>query len=288
MSTYRALPDNLKDIADATQKYLIREYGLNSSKIKIECGLSDDISFSPTIHVVSNDKHIICAEVVEELFTPDIEQFVLACRNYSLPVKLYVAVRRGQFPSYDQKVLKTAKDNGIAILEIHPPSQGTLINQAPVPQSIGGLRAFVLHEYPAKYREQIKRGIETFRNGNPVKGCSDIYDLIEQLSRKIGKKCAVISGGLKNTNSFDWDRESWANILEFMKNNVNKAAIGCPKLNTQLFSRLIGMTEYRNESGHIPSSVQKLIERDKQLRTRFESAMDELAQLIDAVKPLRI
>jgi hypothetical protein len=47
-------------------------------------------------------------------------------------------------------------------------------------------------------------------------------------------------------------------------------------------------TEYRNETGHKPASLPKKIERDKQLRTRFESAMDELGRLIEAARPLRV
>jgi len=286
MNTYRALPDNLKDFADATQKYLTKELGL--AAIKVEQEVHRDVDFRPTLSAKSTDKHIICAEVVEQLFTPDIEQFVLACRNHSLPVKLYVALPKGQFLSYEQKVLKFARENGIAILEISPPNHGTLITTPPVSLSLGGLRAFDLHKFPAKYREPLKQAIETFKNGNPAKGCSEVYDEIEQLTRRIGKKCESITGGLVKAAAFDWDKAAWTSILEFLKNNVNKSVINCPQMNNQLFSRLIGITEYRNETGHKPSSLQTRIDRDKQLRTRFESAVDELRCWIEATRPLRV
>ena len=286
MNTYRALPDNLKEYADATHKYLCKELGL--AAIKIEHEVHREIEFRPTLSAISTDKHIICAEVVEQLFTPDIETFVLACRNYSLPVKLYVTVRKGQFQAYDPKVLKFARENGIAILEVSLPNHGALITNQPVSLSLGGLRTFSLQKFPAKYREPLKQAIETFKGGNPAKGCSDVYDEIEQLTRRIGRKCAGIAGGLKKNGNFDWDKEAWATVLEFLKTHVDKAKIGCPNLNNQLFSRLIGMTEYRNETGHKPSSLLKKIERDKQLRTRFESAMDELGCLIEAARPLRV
>lgn len=286
MNTYRALPDNLKDFADATQKYLAKELGLTA--IKIEHEVHREIEFRPTLSAVSTDKHIICAEVVELLFTPDIEQFVLACRNHSLPVKLYVAVRKGQFQAYDQKALKLARENGVAILEVSPPNHGLLITNPPVSLSLGGLRTFNLHNFPAKYREPLKQAIETFKGGNPAKGCADVYDEIEQLTRRIGRKCEGISSGLKQTGKIDWEKGNWAPALEFLKSHVNKVAIGCPQLNNQLISRLIGMTEYRNETGHKPSSLEKKIERDKQLRTRFESAMDELGYWIEASRPLRV
>jgi hypothetical protein len=286
MNTYRALPDNLKDFADATQKYLTKEFGL--AAIRVEEEVHREIDFRPTLSATSPDKHIICAEIVEQLFTPDIEQFVLACRNHSLPVKLYVAVRKGQFQAYEQKVLKFSRENGIAILEISPPNHGTLITTPPLSLSLGGLRTFDLHQFPAKYREPLKQAIETFKSGNPAKGCSEVYDEIEQLTRRIGKKCEAIPSGLSKTATFDWDKTAWASILEFLNKNADRTIINCPQMNNQLFSRLIGMTEYRNEAGHKPSSLQKRIERDKQLRTRFESAMDELWCWIDAARPLRL
>lgn len=286
MNTYRALPDNLKDFADAAHKYLSRELGLTA--IKIEHEVHPEVEFRPTLSAVSTDKYIICAEIVEQLFTPDIEAFVLSCRNHSLPVKLYVTVPKGQIQSYDPKVLKFAHENGVAILEVDLSHHGVLITGQPVSLSLGGLRKFNLQEYPAKYRAPLKQAIETFKGGNPPKGCSDVYDEIEQLTRRTGRKCEGITDGLRRNCNFDWDRESWVNVLEFLKSNVDKAKIGCPNLNNQLFSRLIGITEYRNETGHKPSSLQKRIDRDKQLRTRFESAMDELGHLIEAVRPLRI
>lgn len=286
MNTYRALPDNLKNVADATHKYLIKELGVAS--IKIEHEVHPDIEFRPTLSAISTDKHIICAEVVEQLFTPDIEKFVLACRNYSLPVKLYVAVRKGQLEAYDPKILKFARENGIAIVEVSEPNHGALITNQPVSLSLGGLRTFSLHEYPAKYREPLKQAIETFKSGNPAKGCSDVYDEIEQLTRRIGRKCEGIPGGLKKVGNIDWEKGPWAPSLEYLKSNVDKTTIGCPNLNNQLISRLIGMTEYRNETGHKPTSLAKRIERDKQLRTRFESAMDELGSLIEAARSLRV
>ena len=286
MNTYRALPDNLKNFADATQKYLAKELGL--AAIKIEQEVHPEIDFRPTLSAISTDKHVICAEVVEQLFTPDIEKFVLACRNHSLPVKLYVAVRKGQFQAYDQKVLRIARENGIAILEVAPPNHGVLITNPPVSLSLGGLRAFSLQVFPPKYREPLKQAIETFKSGNPAKGCSEVYDEIEQLTRRIGRKCEGIPGALKQTGKINWEQGNWAPVLEFLKSNVDKAAIKCPHLNSQLVSRLIGMTEYRNETGHKPSSLQKKIERDKQLRTRFESAMDELGYWIEASRPLRV
>lgn len=286
MTTYRALPDNLKSLADATQYYLTNELGLNS--INIEKEIDRNIDFRPTLSATSTDKHIICAEVVDRLLTPDIEHFILACRNHSLPVKPYIVVLQGSFSAYPQHALKFARENGVAILEISPPSHGQLITALPLALSLSGLRKFETQSFPKKYREPLKQAIETFKNGNPVKGCSEVYDEIEQLTRRIGKKCATIPGGLKQTTSYDWDKEAWSKILDFMNKQIDRSAIQCPLLNNQLFSRLIGMTEFRNETGHKPASLTKRVERDKQLRTRFESAVDELKLWIEASKALKV
>jgi hypothetical protein len=288
MATYRALPDNLKEFADIAKKYLAKELGLGIGSMTIEGEIHPEIDFRPTINVLSGDKHLICAEVVENDITLAIERFVLSCKNHALPVKLYVVVGKGAVKAYDPKQLRFARENGVSILEVSPPSNGVLINNPPLSLSLGGLRGFNLQEFPSKYREPLRQAIETFKGGNPAKGCSDVYDELEQLTRRIGKKCEKKANGLKKAAGFDWDVTGWSNILEFLKNNLNKTVVGCPNLSDRLFSRVIGMTDYRNEVGHKPSSLRKRIERDTQLKTRFESAMDELKAWIDASKALRV
>lgn len=285
MSDYRALSDSLHECADAAVKYLSSQLGLN--KILIEHEIDKNIEFRPTLHAISPDKHIICVEVVQSLVAPDIKEFVLSSKNHSLPVKLYLAVQKGRFSSYEATALKFARENGISILEIDPPNHGSLITNPPVALSLGGLRAFRLESYPKKYREPLRQAIETFKNGNPAKGCSEVYDEIEQLTRRIGKKADTM-GAIKNSPSVKWENDPWSNLLTILKDKIDATALGCPLLKSQLFSRLIGMTEYRNQTGHKPSSLSKRIERDRQLRTRFESAMDELLGLITASKTLGV
>lgn len=293
MSSYRALPGNLIDIANTAQRYLVREFGVSQSKINIETGISDAIRFSPTINATTKHYDLICVEVVdesrlEEVMHANLLPFAIECRNLGLPVKLFIAIMRGLHASLSKSVLKNARDNGIAILELFPPNHGDIIGNMPVSLSLCGLRYFDLCEFSPKYREPLKLAIETFKGGNPAKGCSDVYDLLEDLTRRIGKKCDSIPNAfIKKSHSIDWDRGSWATILNFINSNLHRSAVNCPELTTQLFSRLIGITSYRNAVGHRIRSVKKRIERDKSLRTRFESAMDDLLQLIKASRPLR-
>ncbi|MCX5825109.1 MAG: hypothetical protein NTY86_16850 [Deltaproteobacteria bacterium] len=286
MNTYRVLPSHLHGIADATALYLANHVGVPVPKIELE--INPEIDFRPTLHSIARDKHIICAEIVDSFIMHNIEQFVPACKNHSIPVKLYIAVAKGQFQQIDLHALKFAKENGVAIVEISPPNHGTIITSPPLSLSLGGLRVFRISDFPTRYRENVQKAIETFRQGNPVKGCSEIYDEIESLTRRVGLKCAAIAKGLINSPNFDWNTENWANIIEFLKNHLDVRAVHCPNLKKQLFSRIAGLTEYRNESGHKVRSTTKLILRDRQLRTRFESAMDVLVDLIKASAPLKL
>ncbi|MDB5821357.1 MAG: hypothetical protein JWR21_61 [Herminiimonas sp.] len=287
MDTYRALPDNLKETADAAKIFLGKELGL--THIKIESELHPKIDFRPTFHSIAADKHCICVEVVETLFSPDIEKFVLSCRNHSFPAKLYVAIPRGLFQSIDHKVLRFARENGIAILEVAPPDNATVIANMPLSLSLGGLRSFDLRiDFPPKYRQKLQEAVETFKGGNPAKAVGDVYDELEQLTRRIGQKCETIAGALKKPAQQDWEKGNWNPMLEFLKSNIDKTVTRCPLLTGQLFNRLIGLTEHRNDSAHKPNSIEKLIARDQQLRTRFETAMDELKNWIEASKPLKV
>jgi hypothetical protein len=59
-------------------------------------------------------------------------------------------------------------------------------------------------------------------------------------------------------------------------------------LTTAFLAKIHGVTPHRNESGHKPRSEAELKKRDRELRTRFEAAVDLLRDLIVAVKPLRV
>ncbi|MCA8029364.1 hypothetical protein [Burkholderia cepacia] len=289
MNVYRVLPSHLNDTADTVCKYLSNHLGLAPGSIKIEGEVNPEIDFRPTLHAVTKEKQIVCVEIVEVLFPPEISNFVLSCRNHSIPAKLYCAIPAGTLQNYDAKSLAFANENGISILEVNATTKlCRILNQPPVSLSLGGLRKYKLSDYPSKYRASLDSAINTFRGGAPEKGCSVVYDELERLTRNIGKKCESIPGALKKAGVCDWDKAAWHSILEFLKTNIDLVHSKTPLLKGQLLSRLIGITELRNDTGHKPKSVQKMIERDIELKTRFESAMDELAKLIDAAKPLKV
>jgi hypothetical protein len=77
-------------------------------------------------------------------------------------------------------------------------------------------------------------------------------------------------------------------VLEFLKSHVDRTRVKCPELAPALINRLIAITPHRNDTGHKPASLKKLIQRDRQLRTRFETAVDDLQALVQAVQPLHV
>jgi hypothetical protein len=289
MSVYRVLTNHLHGTADAAIKYMVSELGVSTSAVKIEQEVHPAVDFRPTLQATTSEKQVVCVEVVDSLYPPELHAFILSCRNHSIPVKLYCAFPAGTIPQLETKKLQFASENGIGILEVNPVSgYGKLLNQPPVALSLGGLRKFDLAVYPSKLRPSLRSAVDTFRAGNPVKGCAQVYDEIEQLTRRVGRKCATIPAALKKTHSINWEKDSWHKVLEFLKDNLEATKAGCPLLKGPLLSRLIGVTEYRNETGHKPTSVAKMIERDIALKTRFESAMDELRRLAEAARPLRL
>lgn len=285
--TYRVLQDHLHATANSAIKYFKKEYGLSDSSIKIETEIDPAVSYIPTFHATLKDKHLICVEISEEPCPPELKGFILSCKNHGMPVKLWVVIPSGQNSSLANDDIKFSRENGIGIVEVDSHGHGNVLSSSVLSQSLTGVRPIKVSDFPAKYREPLKTAYETFCNGNPPKGCSCIYDEIESLTRRILRKC-ISKNYLKKCFGGNPDTDSWNTILAFLRSNLDTASTNCPQLKSTLWDRLMGMTEYRNDSGHKPASTEKLMLRDKQLRTRFESAADELKNLIEASTPLRV
>jgi hypothetical protein len=58
----------------------------------------------------------------------------------------------------------------------------------------------------------------------------------------------------------------------------------CPALSMPLLARVLSVAPHRNDTGHKITSLNQLIKRDTELKTRFESATDLLLELITAYK----
>ena len=76
-------------------------------------------------------------------------------------------------------------------------------------------------------------------------------------------------------------------VMETLMNRTNFNAH--PKsAKKSLLVRVAALTEHRNETGHKPKNRAVHIQRDRELRTRFETAVDVLRDFAKALGPLKI
>lgn len=290
MDTYRVLPVQLHSTADAVKRFLRVQWGIPAARVEIERPILRTVHYAPTLHATTRDFHWICVEVSESIYPLGLDSFVLECKNLALPVKLYVAV-----PSNAGAVLRSdlerAKGNGVGLLEVSDVNgSSTAILQEALSLSLTGVRIPVVGRLPPKYRQDISEAVSTFRNGNPAKGCSDVYDVLEALSFRIAEKAVrkqCWRQGAVVPSNFPAGAK-WAQVMRVLEEGFDARVCGCPALRRPLFARVHGITSHRNESAHPPRDRAHLEKRDAQLRTRFEAACDLLEELVRACKGLRV
>lgn len=280
---FRILPSHLHVYAETVKKYFRTQQGIRG--FKEEEPIGQDGFYRHTLTAEDKNGHYICVEVSESAYIDTLDAVILNYRNNILPVKLYVAIPKAASNSNLQKQLGQARVNGVGVLEVDE-NNGDLIHDA-LSQSLAGLRPVDLRAFPPKYRASLSDAMNTFRNGNPAKGCAMVYDEIEDLSRRIAKKTQG-KDLWKTIPKLKLDKGPWAKIMEALMEQLNYKACRCPKLKKVLLARVLGITPLRNEAGHKISRRADLIKRDKKLRTRFEEASDLLLDLIEASKPLHV
>lgn len=288
MRIYPTLDSSLHTTAEATYKYFQNDIGL--SRIKVEEALKEYKEYVPTFYAQTKDSHIICIDVAYKIYNPSRWHFISDCEKLSLPILFYVALPNGSNYAEYSKEIKDAKRYGIGIVEIEPSINSGEIITSPLSLSLTGLRKFDKKFFPLKYRANISKAEEVFKNGEPNKACSIIYDEIENLSRRISIKTHKLGyWNLHLSDPSELQTCQWANLINKLKSNLNRRSNpNCSQLTDTLLSQVHGVTILRNQSSHKPNSKKTLINRDKQLRTRLESGVDLLLELINASKSLRV
>lgn len=284
--TFRHLPESLHATAKAAATYFRSTFGV--THFVIEESIHDDVEYRPTLSGQTRDFHTLCVEVSERAYNPALDSAVMDMRQNGLPVRLFVAIPGGDTDKNFKSNLKMAKSRSVGIVEVGTTKVIKLANA--LSQSLAGLRSFKPKDYPMKYRLDIHSAYDTFLDGNPPQGCQTLYSEIEALTRRIATKAGDKGYWRSVTNSIrvDFQNGAWARIVAKLRDELNRTAAHCPNLNTALWNRVGGITGHRNDTGHKPKDRAYLIRRDRELRTRFESAMDILNELITASKPLRV
>jgi hypothetical protein len=286
---YNILPEALHPLANLAIAYFVKRRGVPASSIKIEQAIDIELTlpYRPTFNGKTTDHYILCVDVSESAYNNSLDAFVLECVNKCAPVKLFISIPKGtKDPEYSQK-LKAARNRGVGILEIDAHSSHVV--QEALPLSLAGVRPIPVESFPPKLRENLTRAETMFRDGCPDKACSLVFDEIESLCRVVGRKtydagCWNVSGAV----TFKFNTGPWARLMEMLGQHLDAKKAKCPQLTRAFLARIHGVTPHRNESGHKPETAEELRKRDRELRTRFESAVDLLNDLITAVKPLHV
>jgi hypothetical protein len=284
--SYVALQASLHSTADAAQKFFRSSYG--AKNIVIEKAIDSHSPYVTTLTGALQDYHTLCVEVREVVYSSALDPFVLDCRDRSIPIILFVAIPNGTRDPQFQANQKRAKQSGVGIVEVDDTGNGMVIQPA-VSLSLGGVRRIRLADYPQKHRQALASAESTFINGNPAKGCSEVYDIIEDITRHLATKTAA-NKMWPNPLKVNLQTHSWALVLEALMEGLNYSSVKsvCPELKKVFVAELVGLTTYRNETGHKPKNRNQLITRDRQLRTRFEDACDKLLKLIQVTRPLHL
>ena len=281
------LAKSLIPTAERAAQFFKKNQGVSS--FHVEEQLISALGYRPTLFAVTPDHHYLCNEVSESPYPVPLESVVLDCLTQGLPVRLYVAFPSDVLPGDYKERVDRAHAHGVGVLEVARTEEKVIY--APLSLSLAGLRPRPKSEFPPRYRSVLMDAEGTFRGGNPVQGCLMIYSEIEALSRRVAKKTkarrlwrALKSG--EKPPRINLSNGAWAKVMETLIDHLDASL--CPSPNRALLNGVAGLTAQRNDHGHKPSSKAALIKRDRELRTRFENAVDILYDLIAASRHLRV
>lgn len=283
---YRWLSPNLHSTADAVAQYFKLNWGVR--KFEVESPIDTTIEYSPTLHAVDEEFYHVCIDVSESPYPRGLESFVLKCVTECIPVKSFVALPEGSSSPDFRKDLRSARQLGIGILEVSP--GGVKVLHPSQPLSLAAVRPVQADRFPRKYRYHLSQAETTFKQGNPSKGCSMVYDEMEAVFRKVAKRTRDTALWRPLRQGERAPRISrtvpWAKVVEAVMDHLDPAKCNC--LGRPLMARILGVTPHRNDTAHKPANREELVRRDRELRTRFENAVDLLFDLVDAVRPLHV
>lgn len=281
---YKLLPPGLHPTADAAIEWFVKDWGIKKSRVEVEAPFDSDIILRPTFVVQMDDGHLLCIEVSENIYSNTLDTVVLRCRDKGLPVKLVVAAPKDIKDVDYSKKIKDAKRNGVGVLEVDATS-GSFV-QTPLSLSLTGVRPLQLADFPPRYRQPLQHAQQMFRDGEPSKACSLVYDELEGVCRVFAKKCA--QKRLWTPGRLKLDTSPWVNLMTSINAGLDRSNPLAKKITTSLVARVIGITGHRNELGHKPKKLKERIKRDQALRTRFEGAVDLLREFLEASKGFRL
>lgn len=289
--TFQFLGPSLQSAAEQVAGFLRNHHGVKG--IQAEAEIQASIKYRPTLVGKAQDHYIVCVDVTNVGFSTSLESFVNECGNAGLPVKCYLAFPQGIDDAAFRAIQRQAAARGVGLIEVHEHGCNVIANA--VPLTMFAVRRPDLKSFPQKLRAPLSEAESTLRSGDPVKACSRVYDEIEALTRRLAE--AIDRKGLWRKLRPGEKRPrpnlkvgAWSKVMELLHGHMDYRRVTAisSSLNAALVAQIVGIVPHRNETGHKPANKKELIKRDKQLRTRFEHAVDRLHDVVVAAKPFRI
>jgi hypothetical protein len=270
----------LKPVADGAIVFVKQEWGLTKFRI----GEKVDPLFTQLalFHTTMADHHILWIDISESPWPKYMDAIVVDCRDNAIPVRFLVAIPKDiKGAEYDSN-LSRARQKGVGVLAVGANDAELLVS--PLSLSLSGLQPISKAAFPNKLKFHLSQAEQTFRSGNPNKGCNDLYDLIEAESRRIARR--TFEKGLWKTGAaaLKWKKDPWHSVLEA----AIKSLMPPSGTSVLVLHRTLGSKDTRNESAHLIQNKEQLKKRDKELRIRFEDASRLLIDLISLSKSLGI
>lgn len=290
--SYTMLGQNLHETADRAKKYFAQTYG--ATHFECEQALDKDLPLKPTWQGDMNEGYRLCIDVRESPFSNSLYEFVMECSARGMPIRLWVAVPHGNVAPTFNAELKQARKLGVGVVQIGDDGTAHEFHK-PVALSLFGLKGTDFKVVPKARREALKNAEDLFRGGAPDKGCQEICQCLELVTRQFAEY--THDAGLWNTPAGAkallprfFRRDSWATMLEALDSRVDveRTRAKCPAFTKPKVAGARHYTDWRNSLSHKPKTLKQLQERDAKLRTMFEATRDLLIEWYLIVKPLRM
>lgn len=279
---FKFLAESLHQPALAVKKYFQQNWAVPAAAFKSEEKIHKNVNYTPTLSAPTTDYHILCVDVAETIYRPALDEFVLECKNNDLPVKLFVAIPKSAVDPYYNVNHTKAQSRGVGILLVDADEEIQLIQQ-PLSLSLTNVRPVVPLDIPKCYRPDLSKAHDQFRQGYPDDACHHIASLIEEHSRKIARKSAE-KGAWNPPSGIDFKNHSWKNLIDLLIKHCSTISNYYSKLQPDILSRIAGIVQHRNQTGHVVRNTAQLIRRDRELRTRFENMYDILREFTAMTK----
>jgi hypothetical protein len=229
------------------------------------------------------DHHTLWVEVSNRPYPTHLDGIVADCMQHGFPVRLVVAVPEGTKGKVFHEDLVRARTKGVGVIAVEGNNGQILANSLSL--SLAGVHPITRAEFPANFRYQLSQAESTFREGNPAKGCDDLYSIVEDISRKIAEATHTANYWRPGSNPPRFELDPWNSVMDSLVKNLDFNR--CRLFGDNILHRVIGVIPYRNKVVH-PRTNAELRSRDRMLRTRFEDAANILLELLTDGKPLKI